>query len=133
MRAAELLDQGRSGAEIARMLGVSDESVRRWRRVWEKGGADALRRRPAIGSPPKLDDIQVERVRTALEQGAQAHGFEADLWTLERVGLVVEVASTTTHSCPGPSSPTPASPSTHQPHRTNEKISSRVRHHGIDS
>ncbi|MGW8357719.1 helix-turn-helix domain-containing protein [Streptomyces wedmorensis] len=26
----------------------------------------------------------------ALEQGAQAHGFEADLWTLERVGLVVE-------------------------------------------
>ncbi|MFG2639005.1 winged helix-turn-helix domain-containing protein [Streptomyces sp. NPDC048362] len=29
-------------------------------------------------------------VRTELEQGAQAHGFEADLWTLERVGLVVE-------------------------------------------
>lgn len=22
--------------------------------------------------------------------GAQAHGFEADLWTLERVGLVIE-------------------------------------------
>lgn len=29
-------------------------------------------------------------MRTVLEQGAQAHGFEADLWTLERVGLVVE-------------------------------------------
>ncbi|MFJ5830640.1 winged helix-turn-helix domain-containing protein [Streptomyces sp. NPDC093089] len=28
-------------------------------------------------------------MRTALEQGAQAHGFEADLWTLERVGAVV--------------------------------------------
>ncbi|WP_189867981.1 helix-turn-helix domain-containing protein, partial [Streptomyces noursei] len=38
----------------------------------------------------KLDNVQVEQVRTALEQGAQAHGFEADLWTLERVGLVVE-------------------------------------------
>ncbi|MFD8888839.1 hypothetical protein ACFV0H_41295, partial [Streptomyces erythrochromogenes] len=25
-------------------------------------------------------------------------------------------------NCPGPSSPTPASPSTHQAHRTNEKI-----------
>ncbi|WP_435883703.1 IS630 family transposase [Streptomyces griseomycini] len=90
VRAAELFDQGRSNAEIARMLGVSDESVRRWRRVWEKGGTDALRRRPATGRPPKLDDAQAERVRTALEQGAQAHGFEADLWTLERVGLVVE-------------------------------------------
>ncbi|MFB7448113.1 hypothetical protein [Streptomyces sp. NPDC056194] len=39
MRAAELFGQGRSGAEIARMLGVSDESVRR---------------RPATGRPPKL-------------------------------------------------------------------------------
>ncbi|MFE2561850.1 winged helix-turn-helix domain-containing protein [Streptomyces sp. NPDC059352] len=25
-----------------------------------------------------------------MERGAQAHGFEADLWTLERVGVVVE-------------------------------------------
>ncbi|SEE57802.1 Transposase [Streptomyces sp. TLI_105] len=90
MRAAELFDQERSGAEIARMLGVSEESVRRWKRVWEKDGADALRQRPATGRPPKLDDAQVERVRTTLEQGAQTHGFEADLWTLERVGLVVE-------------------------------------------
>jgi transposase len=48
------------------------------------------RRRPATGRPPNLDDDQAERVRTALEQGAQAHGFEADPWTLERVGLVVE-------------------------------------------
>ncbi|WP_443051131.1 helix-turn-helix domain-containing protein [Streptomyces sp. JV185] len=28
-----------------------------------------------------------------LEQGAQAHGFEADLWTLERVGAVVTPAT----------------------------------------
>ncbi|MFE5406398.1 winged helix-turn-helix domain-containing protein [Streptomyces sp. NPDC056580] len=90
VRAAELFGQGRTSAEIARMLGVSAESVRRWRRVWEEGGTDALRRRPATGRPPKLGDAQVEQVRTALAQGAQVHGFEADLWTLERVGLVVE-------------------------------------------
>ncbi|MCP9973554.1 winged helix-turn-helix domain-containing protein [Streptomyces somaliensis] len=90
VRAAELFEQERSNAEIARVLGVSDESVRRWKRVWEKGGAHALRRRPATGRPSKLDDAQVEQVRAALEQGAQAHGFEADLWTLERAGLVVE-------------------------------------------
>ncbi|MFF5638686.1 helix-turn-helix domain-containing protein [Streptomyces sp. NPDC012825] len=79
VQAAQLFDQERSGAEIARMLGVSQESVRRWKRVWEEGGADGLRRRPASGRPPKLDDVQVEQVRTALEQGAQKHGFEADL------------------------------------------------------
>ncbi|MFE7267594.1 helix-turn-helix domain-containing protein [Streptomyces sp. NPDC057592] len=70
------------------------ESVRRWRRRWEQGGASALRRRAATGRPPKLDNTQVETVRAALEQGAQAHvGFEADLWTLERVGAVVTRAT----------------------------------------
>ncbi|MFV2117128.1 winged helix-turn-helix domain-containing protein [Streptomyces sp. Act-28] len=41
------------------------------------------------GRPPKLDDAQVEIVRAALEQGARAHGLEADPWVLERVGVVV--------------------------------------------
>lgn len=90
VRAAELFGQGRTNAEIARLLEVSAESVRRWKRVWEEGGTDALRRRPASGRPPKLDDAQVEQVRIVLGQGAQAHGFEADLWTLERVSVVVE-------------------------------------------
>ncbi|WP_423247598.1 winged helix-turn-helix domain-containing protein [Streptomyces achmelvichensis] len=90
VRAVELFEQGCPNAEVARMLGVHAESVRRWKRVWEKGGTHALRRRPATGRPPKLDDAQVEQVRTALDRGAQVHGFEADLWTLERVGLVVE-------------------------------------------
>ncbi|MFF1482498.1 winged helix-turn-helix domain-containing protein [Streptomyces sp. NPDC058301] len=90
MRAVELFEQGRADSEVARMAGIHPESVRRWKRLWEQGGAQALRRRPATGRPPKLDGAQVEAVRAALEQGAQAHGFEADLWTLERVGVVIE-------------------------------------------
>ncbi|MFF4849437.1 winged helix-turn-helix domain-containing protein [Streptomyces sp. NPDC001194] len=90
VRAVEFFGRGCSNIEIAGMVGVHAESVRRWRRAWENGGAQALRRRPAPGRRPKLDDAQVEEVRTALERGAQAHGFEADLWTLERVGVVVE-------------------------------------------
>lgn len=91
--AVELFEGGVSNAEIARAVGVCDESVRRCRRVWEQDGASGLRRRAATGRPPKLDDTQVEMVRAALEQGAQAHGFEADLWTLERVGAVVTRAT----------------------------------------
>ncbi|WP_102923105.1 helix-turn-helix domain-containing protein [Streptomyces noursei] len=58
-------------SEIARAVGVCPESVRRWRRLWEEGGAPALRRHPATGRPPKLNDVQVETVRAALEQGAK--------------------------------------------------------------
>ncbi|MFJ6673375.1 helix-turn-helix domain-containing protein [Actinosynnema sp. NPDC091369] len=79
VRAVELFEGGVSNAEIARAVGVRAEGVRRWRRVWEQDGASGLRRRAATGRPPKLDDTQVEMVRAALEQGAQAHGFEADL------------------------------------------------------
>ncbi|WP_399037786.1 winged helix-turn-helix domain-containing protein [Streptomyces sp. ASQP_92] len=76
-------------AEIARAVGVCAESVRRWCRVWEKDGASALRRRASAGCPPKVDDSRVEAVGTALGRGAQAHGFEAGLWTLECVGEAV--------------------------------------------
>ncbi|MFJ6054597.1 helix-turn-helix domain-containing protein [Streptomyces sp. NPDC092307] len=89
VRAVELFEEGVSNAEIARAVGVCAESVRRWRRAWEKGGTSALRRRAATGRPPKLDNAQIETVRAAPERGARAHGPEADLWTLERVGTVV--------------------------------------------
>ncbi|MFI2511481.1 helix-turn-helix domain-containing protein, partial [Streptomyces sp. NPDC018972] len=77
MRAAESFERRRPSSEVARAVGMHPESVRRWKRLWEQGGAEALRRRPATGRPPKLDDAQVEAVRAVLEQGAQAHGFEA--------------------------------------------------------
>ncbi|NEW76490.1 winged helix-turn-helix domain-containing protein [Streptomyces rhizosphaericus] len=89
MRAAEMFERGCTQPEVARAVGVCLESVRRWKRVWEQEGTAALRRRPAAGRPPKLDNAQVAEVRQALEQGTQTHGFEADLWTLERVGEVV--------------------------------------------
>ncbi|MFB7919507.1 winged helix-turn-helix domain-containing protein [Streptomyces sp. NPDC056061] len=89
VRAVELFEGGVSNAEIVRAVGVCAESVRRWRRVWGEGGVSALRRRAATGRPPELDEAQVETVRVALERGAQDHGFEADLWTLKRVGAVI--------------------------------------------
>ncbi|NXY93223.1 helix-turn-helix domain-containing protein [Streptomyces sp. BR123] len=49
-----MFEDGVSNAEIARAVGVCAESVRRWRRAWEEGGASALRRRAATGRPPKL-------------------------------------------------------------------------------
>jgi transposase len=61
LRAAELLAQGRSQAEVAETVGVSRESVRRWQARLDQGGVAALRRRRAGGRPPKLSDAQAAR------------------------------------------------------------------------
>jgi transposase len=89
LRAAELLAQGRSQAEVAELVGVSRESVRRWQLRLRQGGVAALRRRPASGRPPKLSAAQVAQVEQALLAGAQANGFATDLWTLDRVAQVI--------------------------------------------
>ncbi|PKT72265.1 hypothetical protein CW362_14290 [Streptomyces populi] len=49
--AVKLFGQDRSNAEIAQMVGVHAESVRRWRRAWENGGTQTLRgsRQPVAG------------------------------------------------------------------------------------
>ncbi|WP_443054702.1 helix-turn-helix domain-containing protein [Streptomyces sp. NBC_00334] len=50
MRAAELFEQRRPSSEVARAVGMHPESVRRWKRLWEQGGTESLRRRPATGA-----------------------------------------------------------------------------------
>jgi transposase len=90
LRAAELLAQGRSQAEVAELVGASRESVRRWQARLAQGGVAALRRRRAAGRPPKLSDTQAAQVNQALRQGALANGFATDLWTLDRVAQVVQ-------------------------------------------
>jgi len=90
LRAAELLAQGHTVAEVAAAVGASQESVRRWRGQLAKGGVEALRRRRAAGRPPKLSDSQVARVQEALAAGAKANGFDTELWTLRRVAKVTE-------------------------------------------
>jgi transposase len=90
MRAAELFAQGRSQAEVASELGVSRESARRWHQRWKSGGADALQSRGRTGPDPKLSDAQLPAIEQALLKGAKTAGFDNDLWTLERIAVVIE-------------------------------------------
>jgi len=77
-------------ASIARELKVSRQSVTRWYREWQHGGASALRAAGRAGRKPKLQPPQLGQVDKALRQGARAHGFDTDLWTLPRVAKIVE-------------------------------------------
>jgi transposase len=89
LRAAELFGQGVHQAEVARQLGVSRQAVSRWHARYEQGGLDALRSRGPTGPDPRLSDAQLAKIEQALLKGAKAAGFETDLWTLERIGVVI--------------------------------------------
>jgi transposase len=89
LRAADLFSQGRTQAEVARELGVSRQSVHVWHARFTQGGVEALRSRGPTGPDPKLSAVQLASVEQALLQGAKANGFDTDLWTLERIGVVI--------------------------------------------
>ena len=89
LQAAELFAQGRTQAEVAHQLGVSRQSTHIWHTRYEQGGVDALRSRGPTGPDPRLSAAQLAKVEEALLAGAIAKGFETDLWTLERVTVVI--------------------------------------------
>jgi transposase len=89
-RAAELFAQGRSRAEVARELDVSRQSASRWHAGWQAKGATALQSRGPTGRRPKIPDSALEAIERALLEGALAHGFPTDVWTLDRIAMVIQ-------------------------------------------
>jgi transposase len=90
LRAAELFAAGVHQAEVARQLSVSAQAVSVWHRRWEAGGPEALRSKGPSGPAPRLSDPQLTTVERALLEGAAANGFVGELWTVDRVALVIE-------------------------------------------
>ncbi len=84
-----LLAAGLSQAEVARRCEVSTPTALRWRRALKAKGKDAWKRRP-LGQPPKILKLHREALGRFLTEGAQAHGFSNDLWTLPRIAMVLE-------------------------------------------
>jgi transposase len=89
-RAINLIEQGYTPVEVARIVGVDRRSVRRWKAAYNAQGKKALEAKPVPGRPPKLNERQKERLAEELLEGAQAHGFDTDLWTCPRVGQVIQ-------------------------------------------
>jgi transposase len=90
MQAGALFAAGRSQAEVAHQLGVARQNVSRWHARWHQGGLQALASRGPTGPDPRLSDQQLHDLDNTLRQGARAHGFDTDHWTLARVTTVIE-------------------------------------------
>ena len=89
-RAAELFAQGLSQVEVARQLDVSRQSASRWHAGWQAAGTTGLQSRGPTGRRPKVADDQLEGIEQALLEGALAHGFPTDVWTLDRIALIIQ-------------------------------------------
>ncbi|MGQ0530375.1 MAG: winged helix-turn-helix domain-containing protein, partial [Panacagrimonas sp.] len=89
IRAGRLMLAGKTPAEAARSVGVARQTAYTWKARLDEGGIDALRSM-AMGRPAQLDAQQIAALRAALLQGAMAHDFGTELWTLKRVGVLIE-------------------------------------------
>lgn len=86
-RARALLRHGQSVVKVAKRIGVTAQSVRRWRR--ESRQPKRQSGKPAPGRPRRLSMTQQHRLVQALKRGAAANGHAEDYWTLERIAHLI--------------------------------------------
>jgi transposase len=88
--AIELLKNGYTLSVVAKKLGCSPGSVFLWRQMYQQGGEDAMKPKPAPGRPPKLTPGQKKALTRILLKGPLSLGYHTDLWTQRRVAEVIE-------------------------------------------
>jgi len=89
-RAVRLLHQGRTYRSVAQELHASLSSVVRWHQSYRKHGRGGLHPTPHTGRPALLSDQQKKTLVRILVHGPLAAGYATDLWTLKRIGQVVQ-------------------------------------------
>jgi transposase len=87
--AGQLLLDGQEIDEIAKIVGASTHSVRRWQRAVEEGGLMALKAKPHPGRMPRLSVAQKQQLIEILLAGPRQAGYATDWWTCPRVAEVV--------------------------------------------
>jgi transposase len=87
-RAVTLVEGGESPSVVARVLGVTPASLRRWRRLARQ--PTGLAAKPALGPKPGLTERQLATLEALLKQGAVVHGWSNRWWTCKRIAVLIE-------------------------------------------
>lgn len=91
--AQDLLEGEMTQVEIAEKHGVTPSAISKWNSTLEEAGIEGLESTNDDGNQgpdSDLDEQDREQLVELLEEGAQAHGWETDLWTAKRVATVIE-------------------------------------------
>jgi transposase len=87
--AVALLQAGWGIRQVARHVGSSHSSVRRWRDAFDQHAEAGLTAKRHPGSTPKLTPEHRPQLADLLAQGARAHGYRTALWTLQRIAQLI--------------------------------------------
>jgi len=90
LRAGRMMLAGKTPAEAAHAVGVARQTAYTWKALLDESGIDALRAMPTRGRPARLDGEQLQALGRTLLDKPTEHGFGTELWTLKRVGVVIE-------------------------------------------
>ena len=88
--AGQLLLEGKTISEVARIVKVSKSAVKGWNDDVHRGGLKALAAKPRVGHKPRLNRGQRKQLVRILLRGPLEAGYRTDLWTCKRVAEVVK-------------------------------------------
>jgi len=89
LQALRALLLGYSRAQVCELCARTDRMVRLWIDLFNSGGANALVTKAPSGRKRKLSGEQIEILRALLTRGAVANGWHNELWTIDRVAVVI--------------------------------------------
>src|SRR5207245_5287546 len=89
-RAVQLLQAGQPTSAVARQVQASASSVWRWWQTYQRARPRGLRPTPTPGRPPRLSEGQRRTLERILARGPRRAGYPTGLWTLARVGKVIQ-------------------------------------------
>lgn len=90
MRVLELAGKGWKQKAIAEAVGLSQGRVSQVLKAMREQGVAGVRRHKASGPQPKLSQEQRQALVEMLKAGAEAFGFQGEVWTSQRVAQVIQ-------------------------------------------
>jgi transposase len=78
-------EQRLTAPEIAAIVRVDAETVRRWLKRYRSEGTEGLRDVPRPGAPQKVTPVYIEQLLAAVRRRPRSLGLPYSLWTLRRL------------------------------------------------
>lgn len=90
LRAVELFQSGVSRKSIMESFGIAKSTLSRWLSRYDENNPKWYKTLPVGGSTGKMGVEMLRQLVEELNRGCAAHGFEGEVWTRGRVGVVIE-------------------------------------------